>query len=97
MEIYAMTPREFWACFYGIVKDRIEQKRNLRNVVYGYHVHSVEQKNRLEVWDLWPIEGDPTPKQRAKEAAKRNRADAKRLAIETEKAKAVFRKRGWID
>jgi hypothetical protein len=65
-QVYSMTPKEVQLRLYGIMKKRIEDKRNIRNMVYAIHVHNVEQKNRLEIWDLLPIEGDPTPKQRQK-------------------------------
>jgi hypothetical protein len=95
--MYSMTPKAVQLRLYGIMKKRIEDKRNMRNMVYAIHVHNVEQKNRLEIWDLLPLEGDPTPKQRAAEQRKRDIAEAKKLQKQTANAIDIFRAKGLLN
>jgi hypothetical protein len=81
-----MTPREVDLRYYGILLRRIEEKRNVRDIVYGIHVHNVDKKNRVDMFELMPIMGDPSPEKRAKQIDRENKARARKLINAARKA-----------
>lgn len=55
-----MSWREVLIILYGIEKQKIEAKRNARDVAYAIHIHNVEKRYRYSVFDFMPLPGDPT-------------------------------------
>lgn len=71
-----MTWKEALIRLYGIEKKRIAQQRNFREVAYSIHIHAVESKHRMNVFDFMPLAGDPTKEElREMEARKQKRIE----------------------
>jgi hypothetical protein len=86
MELYQMTPKEVDLRYYGILLKQIEQKRNIRDIVYGIHVHNVDKKDRLDMFQLMPIMGDPSPKEVERKRKREEIARARKMINAARKA-----------
>lgn len=55
-----MTWREATIRLYGIKKNKVATERNFREIAYTVYCAAEDKNKRKNVFDFWPIGGDPT-------------------------------------
>jgi hypothetical protein len=92
-----MTNKEVQLRLYGIMKNRIEEKRLNRDTNYTIYCSVQPEDKRVEIWDFNPLPGDPSKKERARQQKKAELAEFKAMKQHTDKALDVFRKAGLLN
>lgn len=85
-----MTWKEVLIRLYGIDKRRIEEKRNIRDLAYTVHIHAVESKHRLNIFEFMPLPGDPSKQELKEYEAERQKKFEDEMMIIYEKAQLLM-------
>lgn len=90
-DLLTMTWKDVVTRLYGIEKKRIEEKRNVRDLAYTVHVHAVESKHRMNVFDFMPLPGDPSKEEIIRLRKIQEEREAKELMAIYERAQLLIK------
>ena len=63
----------------GLNTKRVHEFEVARTIAYTIHCHNTDNKNRMSIYDFWPLPSDPTKEER-EEMARREEQEKIRKA-----------------